>query len=119
MAAVVFQAIEAATLEDDSLQVVRRKNGFAPEAEAVGGYRDVKYNLLFQSRGKAGVGLGHGRGQGQAGSHSRGTVAAGTGGAPGPSPRTAVVEVQVILMSYLDVKKRMHAIYRVHRGDFG
>jgi hypothetical protein len=32
---------------------------------------------------------------------------------------TAVVEIQVILKSYLVVKKRMHAIYRVSRGDFG
>ena len=88
-AATVFKAIEAASVEKNSLQVVRRKNGFAAEAEAVGGYRDVKYNLLFQSHG----------GEGAADS--------------------AVVEVQVVLVSYLDVKKRMHAIYRVHRGDFG
>ena len=55
-------------------------------------YRDVKYNMMFQSQNVL---------------HS--------GGAWG----SAVVEIQVILKPYLTVKKRMHAIYRVHRGDFG
>ena len=35
----------------------------------------------------------------------------------GPAGR-AVVEGQVILKQYLTVKKRMHAIYRLSRGDF-
>jgi hypothetical protein len=29
-----------------------------------------------------------------------------------------VVEIQVILKQYLAVKKRMHAVYRLDRGDF-
>ena len=32
---------------------------------------------------------------------------------------SAVVEIQTILQSYLDVKERMHAVYRVNRGDYG
>ena len=30
-----------------------------------------------------------------------------------------IVEVQIIVAAYLRVKKRMHAVYRIHRGDFG
>jgi hypothetical protein len=30
-----------------------------------------------------------------------------------------VVEVQIIFDKYLVVKKRMHAVYRINRGDFG
>ena len=30
----------------------------------------------------------------------------------------AIVEIQVILASYLKIKKRMHAVYRIERGDF-
>ena len=28
-------------------------------------------------------------------------------------------EVQVLLLEYVRVKLKMHAVYRVHRGDFG
>ena len=31
----------------------------------------------------------------------------------------AIVEVQIILQAYLKVKKKMHAVYRFDRGDFG
>ena len=88
-AAAVFEALETESATKGQLVTLRRKNGFAKEAGAVGGYRDVKYNMRFQSQ----------------------TV-------PGPWG-CAIVEIQVILNSYLTVKKRMHAVYRVHRGDFG
>eukprot|EP00947_MAST-08B_sp_MAST-8B-sp1_P004124 g4124.t1 len=88
-AVAVFAALDAATVSHDQLLPLRRKSGFAAEAEAVGGYRDVKYNMRFQSKEVPGL------------------------------EGSAVVEIQIILQSYLDVKKRMHAIYRVNRGDYG
>jgi hypothetical protein len=81
--------LDAATLAQHGVLALRRKNGFHPDAPTVGGYRDVKYNLLFQSPSVAGA-LGR-----------------------------AVVEVQIIVEAYLKVKKKMHAVYRVARGDFG
>jgi hypothetical protein len=30
-----------------------------------------------------------------------------------------IVEVQIIVEAYLKVKKKMHAVYRIDRGDFG
>ena len=81
--------LDAATLAQHGVLALRRKNGFHPDAPTAGGYRDVKYNLLFQSPSVAGA-LGR-----------------------------AVVEVQIIVEAYLKVKKKMHAVYRVARGDFG
>jgi hypothetical protein len=82
--------LDKATIERDCMEPLRRKNGFHPSNNAsTGGYRDVKYNMRFQSPTRA-----------------------------GPAGRT-IVEIQVILASYLDVKKRMHAIYKIDRGDYG
>jgi hypothetical protein len=81
--------LDAATLLEHGVRALRRKNGFHTDAPSAGGYRDVKYNLLFQS--------------------------AKVGGAMG----RAIVEVQIILQAYLKVKKKMHAVYRIDRGDFG
>jgi hypothetical protein len=36
----------------------------------------------------------------------------------GKTGRT-IIEVQIILQSFLEVKKKMHAVYRIDRGDFG
>ena len=80
---------DAATMEEHGVLALRRKNGFHPDAPSAGGYRDVKYNLLFQSP----------------------TI-------PGAFGR-AIVEVQIIVEAYLNVKKKMHAVYRIDRGDFG
>ena len=83
--------LDAATLEQHGVLALRRKNGFHADARSVGGYRDVKYNLVYQS----------------------------------PSVRGAmgrvIVEVQIIVeaYAYLKVKKKMHAVYRIDRGDFG
>jgi hypothetical protein len=81
--------LDAATLEEHGVRALRRKNGFHADAPSAGGYRDIKYNLLYQSP----------------------TVAGAMG--------RAVVEVQIILEAYLKVKMKMHAVYRVDRGDFG
>ena len=78
-----------ASLEKHNISLLRRKNGFADGASAGGGYRDIKYNLLFRSAQDL---------------HATGRT---------------IVEVQVILAPYLAVKKKMHAIYRIDRGDFG
>lgn len=40
----VYQLLKAAP--DDELYVVREKNGFHPDAVSVGGYRDIKLNVL-------------------------------------------------------------------------
>jgi hypothetical protein len=81
--------LDAATLEKHGLLALRRKNGFHEQAETSGGYRDIKYNLLFQS-------------------HS-------VDGAAG----RVIAEVQILVVAYLRVKKKMHAVYRIARGDFG
>ena len=57
------------------MRALRRKNGFHADAPSAGGYRDVKYNLLYQSP----------------------TVAGAMG--------RAIVEVQIIVEAYLKVKK--------------
>ena len=81
--------LDMATLAEHGVRALRRKNGFHADAPSAGGYRDVKYNLLYQSP----------------------TVAGAMG--------RAIVEVQIIVEAYLKVKKKMHAVYRVDRGDFG
>jgi hypothetical protein len=81
--------LDAATLEQHGVLALRRKNGFHQDAPSAGGYRDIKYNLLYQSQSVAG---------------SMGRV---------------IVEVQIIVEAYLKVKKKMHAVYRIARGDFG
>jgi hypothetical protein len=88
-ALVLCEWFDKATLEEHGVRAMRRKSGFHEEAESVGGYRDIKYNLLFQSPTIAGA-LGR-----------------------------VIVEVQIIVEAYLRVKKKMHAVYRIHRGDFG
>ena len=80
--------LDAATMSQHGMLALRRKNGFHKDAETAGGYRDVKYNLLYQSP----------------------TVEGAMG--------RAIVEVQIILQAYLKVKKKMHAVYRIDRGDF-
>jgi hypothetical protein len=80
--------LKGVTLAEHGMRPLRCKSGFNASAESAGGYRDVKLNMLFQAKGVAGA---SGR---------------------------AVVEIQVILKVYLAVKKRMHAIYRLDRGDF-
>jgi ankyrin repeat protein len=80
--------LKGATIAEHGMRPLRCKNGFDAAAESAGGYRDVKLNMLFQAKGVSG--------------------AAGR----------AVVEIQVILKEYLVVKKRMHAVYRLDRGDF-
>ena len=80
----------AATLQGDGIQALRCKNEHNPNAHSTGGgYRDMKFNLLYQSK----------KIQGKTG-------------------RT-IIEVQIILQSFLEVKKKMHAVYRIDRGDFG
>jgi hypothetical protein len=80
----------AATLQEDGVQALRCKNEHNPNAHSTGGgYRDMKFNLLYQSK----------KIQGKTG-------------------RT-IIEVQIILKSFLEVKKKMHAVYRIDRGDFG
>jgi hypothetical protein len=81
--------LDAATLEQHGVLALRRKNGFHKDAPSAGGYRDMKYNLLFESPTITGV-LGR-----------------------------VIVEVQIIVEAYLKVKKKMHAVYRIDRGDFG
>ena len=81
--------LDAATLEQHGVRALRRKNGFHADAPSAGGYRDVKYNLLYQSPSVAGA-MGR-----------------------------VIVEVQIIVEAYLKVKKKMHAVYRIDRGDFG
>lgn len=88
-AVAVLDALDATTIPENQLTPLRRKSGFAKDTEALGGYRDIKYNMRFESRKVSDM------------------------------EGVAVTEIQVILQSYLDVKKRMHAIYRVNRGDFG
>ena len=84
----VVQKLKSATLAEHGMRPLRCKNGFNAAAESTGGYRDVKLNMIFQAKD-----------------------------VPGAAGR-AVVEIQVILKQYLAVKKRMHAVYRLDRGDF-
>jgi hypothetical protein len=84
----VVQQLKSASLAEHGMRPLRCKNGFNAAAESTGGYRDVKLNMLFQAKD-----------------------------VPGAAGR-AVVEIQVILKQYLAVKKRMHAVYRLDRGDF-
>jgi ankyrin repeat protein len=88
MAMKAVALLKGATLAEHGMRPLRCKNGFNAAAESAGGYRDVKLNMLFQAKG-----------------------------VPGAAGR-AVVEIQVILKAYLTVKKRMHAVYRLDRGDF-
>jgi hypothetical protein len=80
--------LKDATLAEHGMRPLRCKSGFNAVAESAGGYRDVKLNMLFQAKDVSGA-MGR-----------------------------AVVEIQVILKEYLTVKKRMHAVYRLDRGDF-
>ena len=96
--------VEAALLE--SMPLVRAKNGHSrevPNHEIVGGYRDQKLNLLLMSGGA----------EGAIGGSAGGAEDGGGGGVP------LLVEVQILLLDYVAAKKKMHAVYRVHRGDFG
>ena len=86
----VYNYFCSTTLEVDGIKAIRCKNEHNKDAACgSGGYRDIKFNLLFQSRKTSGL---NGR---------------------------AIMEVQIILSSFLAVKKKMHAVYRVDRGDFG
>ena len=84
-------AAQQLRVEDEllaAMPLVRAKNGHHPDAVAVGGYRDVKLNLLLRHDDDSGL-------------------------------RTEVLtEVQLVLSAFADVKAKMHAIYRIHRGDF-
>lgn len=82
----------------DRMALARTKNGHSLEqATSVGGYRDVKHNLVLRSDLAEPI--------------VKGTQPFG--------PVALLCEVQVLLNEYKNVKLKMHAVYRVHRGDFG
>merc|ERR1711998_300015 len=79
---------------------MRMKNAFAAKVPPPGGYRDVKFNLLFKAKPYL-------------------TESGDPKDAMHKGPfGMAVSEVQIILDKYLHVKHKMHAIYRLNRGDF-
>jgi hypothetical protein len=53
-AVAICDALESATTSRTKFEPLRRKNGFAVDAESVGGYRDIKYNMLFRSGEQSG-----------------------------------------------------------------
>ena len=95
----VFAALSALRLDGSgsgsaaglAADVVRVKNGFHPSSSAIGGYRDVKLNLRVRVQLDGG-------GQATTVDH--------------------IVEAQLLLQSYADVKAHMHLLYKVQRGDF-
>jgi len=89
----LFDAFKNCTVENEGLQMLRQKSGFAYGASAVGGYADVKL-LVY-----ADVGVY------EAFDGTR-------------IPLQIIGEVQLILHGYHKVKQRMHLAYEVHRGSF-
>jgi hypothetical protein len=83
----VVQRLTKTTFEQDGLEVLRQKNGFHPDAESSGGYRDFKLTMLVGVPGMEREGVRH------------------------------VVECQLLLQPYLEVKKFQHVLYEVERGD--
>eukprot|EP00933_Yihiella_yeosuensis_P027110 TRINITY_DN21035_c2_g1_i1.p1 TRINITY_DN21035_c2_g1~~TRINITY_DN21035_c2_g1_i1.p1 ORF type:complete len:890 (-),score=157.73 TRINITY_DN21035_c2_g1_i1:360-2993(-) len=89
----MLEEFESCTVKRDGICCLRKKSGFAPGIKAAGGYADVKL-LIY-----ADLGL-----------HRTfdGSVI----------PLQIVGELQLILKSYMKVKKRMHLAYEVGRGSF-
>jgi hypothetical protein len=85
----VYEKLMAMRLsKGDVGEVVRVKNGFHKDAISSGGYRDIKLNILVD------VPL------------------------PGGGSVRHIAEVQLLLAHYVEVKKHMHLLYKVQRGDF-
>jgi hypothetical protein len=83
----VVDRISRLSFDADGLEVLRQKNGFHPEAESSGGYRDFKLTILTGVPGMEAEGVRH------------------------------VVECQLLLKPYLQLKKFQHVLYEVERGD--
>jgi hypothetical protein len=99
VAVALCEWFDKATVEAVGFRPLRRKNGFHSEAKVVGGYRDIKYNVLFKSPALA--------------------TASDAAAAGGTRLSSCIAEVQILLSSFLVVKERCHAVYKLHRGDFG
>ena len=84
----VVDALMSLRLDESGAQVLRLKNGFNVEAKGIGGYRDVKFNVIFQGLDLIG------------------------------KPITMIGELQIMLLSFEETKKHMHLLYALHRGDF-
>lgn len=89
----LLEGFRSCSLEKDSLQLLRQKNGFAPNAKSMGGYRDVKI-FVYADVGEY-------------------TAFDGT-----KIPLRIIGEVQLILDDYKQVKDRMHLAYEINRGSF-
>jgi hypothetical protein len=83
----VVERILQTNFEDDGLEVLRLKNGFHPDAESSGGYRDLKLTILVAVPNMEHENVRH------------------------------VVECQLLLATYLQMKKFQHVLYEVERGD--
>ena len=103
------------------VEVVRVKNGFHPGAEpGIGGYRDVKLNLMVDVPFGTGNGAGGGGGEGKEVGSQEGQCGGGGdgGGRSGGVVVRHVVEAQLLLAEYEEVKQSMHMLYKVVRGDW-
>jgi len=89
----LFDAFKNCTVENEGLQMLRQKSGFAYGVKAVGGYADVKL-LVYADVGAY-------------------EAFDGT-----QIPLKIIGEVQLILHGYHKVKQRMHLAYEVNRGSF-
>jgi len=89
----LLDGFKSCCLENDRLQVLRIKSGFASGVTGSGGYADVKV-LVYADLGmyKAFDGT--------------------------EIPLRIIGEVQLILHAYFEVKTRMHLAYEVNRGSF-
>jgi len=83
----VAERILQTNFDRDGLEVLRLKNGFHPDAESSGGYRDLKLTILVAVPGMENEQVRH------------------------------VVECQLLLATYLQMKKFQHVLYEVERGD--
>ena len=80
----------------DPIEVVRSKNMFAPGAASSNGYRDVKLNVVVSPTSVGDFTQAY---------------------QPGTVNVPMIAEIQLILSEYLAVKKHMHVLYEIVRGD--
>lgn len=119
----VVEAFKACTLDNDGMVCYRMKNLHHQNATVHGGYRDIKCNMLFRTKVRVGVGM-----------VSSSMVVSPTGGdshTQGHHQDTQVLdsqgelrevtmigEVILIFKKILDLKKHMHLVYAIKRGDY-
>ena len=73
---------------ENKIQISRIKNGFLPNDDDLGGYRDIKMNVVFRS-----TGYDH----------------------DDDKPISMICEIQLLLVNYLWEKKKIHKLYSILR----